>query len=384
MATPPPSSRNASRASSAAGGGSRFAAASRPSIRHTPGARKIRFKELPVFSRMIAAMLDSGIPLVQSLSALEEQTQSRVFKSVVAGLRTRIEGGAEFSNALKEYPDIFDELYVSMIRAGEAGGLLAEIANRVARYLESAMRLRRKVRSAMMYPVVVMCIALGIATAMIIWLVPVFKEIYSDFGSNLPGPTLFLVHTSEFLRAHALIVILVVGGLIFLFNKWKKTEAGAYAWDNFILRFPLIGDLIAKIALGRFASTFAQLIHSGVPILESLDIVAVAVGNKVFGRIILNAKTTVESGELLSTELTKHKVFPRVLVHMLAAGEKTGKMDEMLQKVADFYEEEVEAALAGLTSIIEPLLMVFLGVVVGSIVLGMFMPIFKMADIIGV
>ncbi len=283
---------------------------------------------------------------------------------------------------MAEYPEIFDELYVSMMRAGEVGGMLAEIAARIARYLEASARLRRKVRSAMMYPIVVMVLALTIATAMIVWLVPVFSSIYDDFGARLPGPTRLLVALSGLIRHNALFVALGLGALIYGFHRFKKTPRGAYAWDSFSLHFPLIGELVGKICLGRFASTFAQLIHSGVPILESLDIVAFATGNRVFSRIILRAKASVEGGELLSEELGRHREFPRMLVHMLSAGEKTGKMDDMLQKVADFYEEEVESALSGLTSVIEPLLMVFLGLVVGSIVLGMFMPIFKMSEIV--
>lgn len=351
-------------------------------VRRTPGARKIRLKELPVFSRMIAAMLDAGIPLVQALAALEEQTQSKVFRGVIAGVRLRIEGGADFSEALTDYPDVFDRLYVSMMRAGEAGGLLSEIAARLAKYLEASAHLRHKVKSAMMYPMVVLSLALIIATAMIIWLVPVFKDIYADVGKRLPGPTLFLLMMSDFLRKYFLGVFggLLLGGVAFA--RFKRTERGAYLWDAFLLRLPMIGTLVQKIALGRFASTFAQLISSGVPILESLDIVAVAIGNRVYGKIIIDAKKVVESGEPLSSELTKHKIFPRLLIHMLSGGEKIGKMDEMMRKVADFYEDEVESTLAGLTSIIEPFLMVILGVVIGGIVLGMFMPIFKLAEAI--
>ncbi len=346
----------------------------------TPGAAKIRTRELPIFSRMVAAMLDSGIPLVQTLSALAEQTNSRVFKSVLEDIRQRIEGGAEFSASLAEYPDVFDELYVSMMRAGEAGGMLAEISSRLARYLESSAKLRRKVRSAMMYPLVVMAMALTIATGMIIFLVPIFSDIYEDFGGDLPGPTQFLVLISDLIRGHALVVVGVIAALVIGFNRFSKTETGALLRDRVILRFPMVGELATKICMGRFSSTFAQLIHGGVPILSALDIVASATGNRIFGAIILKAKRTVEGGELLSEELARHKEFPRMLVYMLTAGEKTGKMDEMLQKVADFYEDEVDAALSGLTSIIEPLLMIFLGLVVGGIVLGMFMPIFRMTD----
>lgn len=352
--------------------------------KRVPGTRKIRAKELPVFSRQLAAMLDSGIPLVQSLSALEEQTNNKAFRSVIAGVRGRVEGGAMFSESLAEYPDIFDTLYVSMVRAGESGGLLSEITGRLAAYLESSAKLQRKVKSAMMYPTVVMIMALSMATAMIIWLVPIFGDIYKDFGSNLPGPTQMLVHVSNFIRGNALVVIGAVAGLTFLFKKFKNTEKGAYLWDNFCLHFPMLGELAKKIALARFASTFAQLIHSGVPILEALDIVSFATGNRVIQRIISNAKVTVESGELLSAELVKHPVMPRMLVHMLSAGEKTGKMDDMLQKVGEFYDDEVQTALNGLTAIIEPLLMVFLGIVVGSIVVCIFMPIFKLSDIVNV
>jgi len=347
-----------------------------------PGAAKIRSKELPMFTRMLAAMLDSGIPLVQSLSALEEQTSNKVFKGVISGLREQIEGGAEFSDSLSIYPSVFDELYVSMMRAGEAGGLLSEVAARVSKYLEDSAKLQRRIKSAMAYPMVVMTLALIISAAMIIWLVPVFSGIYADFGSQLPGPTRVLVAISDFVRGNALVVIGAVSAFIFGFRTFKRSERGAYMWDNFVLHFPMIGELARKISIGRFAATFAQLIHSGVPILQSMDIVSYASGNKVYASIIRKAKATVEGGDLLSTELEKHKLFPRMLVRMLAAGEKTGKMDEMLDKVAEFYEDEVQQAVNGLTSIIEPLLMVFLGVIVGGIMLGMFMPLFKMTEIL--
>lgn len=365
------------------GGASKVVAGKRRlGLQRVAGAKKIRIKDLPVFTRMIAAMLDSGIPLVQALSALEEQSQSAAFRAVVTGIRVRIEGGTEFSKAMADFPDVFDKTYISMMRAGEAGGMLAEIANRVAKYLEASARLRRKVRSAMMYPITVMVLALSIASAMVIWLVPVFASIYKDFDAKLPTPTRVLVATSDFVRGNFL---LVAGGfalLIYGFVFWKRTEKGAYLWDRMVLRLPLIGDLVKKIVLGRVTATFAQLIHSGVPILESIEIIAVASGNKVYERLFLSSRVVVESGEQLSTFLKQHQEFPRMLVYMLAAGEQTGKMDEMLQKVADFYEEEVEAALSGLTSIIEPILMVFLGVVVGGIVLSMFLPIFKLSDII--
>jgi len=352
--------------------------------KRVPGAGRIRAKELPMFTRMLSAMLDSGIPLVQALNALEEQTLNKAFKAVLSGLRVQIEGGEEFSDSLRQYPDVFDDLYVSMMKAGEVGGQLSEVATRVSKYLEDSVRLRRKIKSAMMYPMIVMILAMCISTAMIIWLVPVFSGIYADFGSKLPGPTLFLVALSEFIRRKTLFVIVTVFVIIYAFNLFKKSKKGAYVLDNFLIHFPMIGELASKIVIARFSSTLSQLIHSGVPILQSMDIVSYACGNQVYARIVRGAKATIERGDLLSSELEKNKLFPRMLVRMLAAGEKTGKMDEMLDRVAEFYEDEVQQALNGLTSIIEPLLMVFLGVVVGGIMLGMFMPLFKMTEILNV
>ena len=348
----------------------------------TPGSKKIRLKELPTFTRQLGAMLSSGLPVVQTLTALEEQNTNKVFRNVIMGVRTQIEAVAAFSEALQQYPDIFDDLYVSMLRAGESGGLLAETTTRVANFLESWLRLRRKVKSAMMYPSIVMTVALLLAAGMIIWIVPVFASIYADFGAALPGPTQFLVNVSNAIRRN---VILVVGGLVVLavgFAKFRRTEKGAYMWDAFRLKFPLLGELARKVALSRFASTFAQLTRSGVPILQTMEIVAYATGNKVLGKIILDARATVERGEPLSAALDKSKAYPRMMIHMLSAGEKTGKVDEMLQKISEIYADEVETALAGLTSLIEPLLIVFLGVVIGGIVICMFMPIFKMSEIV--
>ena len=350
--------------------------------RKTPGARKIRMKQVPVFTRQMAAMLSSGMPIVQTLEALEQQTDQKVFKNIISGVRLQIEGGASLSDALAKYPDVFDELYVSMIEAGETGGLLADTAGRLALHLEAQAKLRRKVISAMMYPAIVTIVALLLTSAMIIWIVPAFASIYDDFDAALPGPTQFLVNVSDFVRAYAPIVF---GSLIALFitiARLKKTRQGAYIWDQLLLRLPIFGDLMAKVALSRFASTFAQLTRSGVPILQALQITSVATGNKVIGKAIEDAGDVVERGEPLSSALVGNRNYPAMLVQMLAAGEKTGKVDEMLVKIAEFYDDEVDTTLAGLTSLIEPLLIVFLGVVIGGIVLCMFMPIFKMHEIV--
>ena len=369
-------SANFTTAQSAAGAGRKA------KKKKTPGAKKIRIKELPGFTRQMGAMLSSGLPVVQTLDALQDQCSNKVFQTVIAGVRTQIEGGASFSEALGQYPDIFDELYIAMLRAGESGGLLAETTTRIATFLEASIRLRRKVKSAMMYPSIVMTVAFGIATGMILWIVPIFASIYGDFGAKLPGPTQFLMNLSNTMRHNALPVIAVIVAISIAFGKFKATERGAYFVDGLRLKMPVFGDLARKVALRRFCSTFASLTRSGVPILQTMEIVAFATGNKVLGKIILDARATVERGEPLSVALDKSKAYPRMMIHMLSAGEKTGKVDDMLQKISEFYAEEAETMLAGLTSLIEPLLIVFMGVVIGGIVVCMFMPIFKMHEIV--
>jgi len=351
-------------------------------IRSVPGSRRIVLKELAPFTRQLGAMLNAGMPLVQVLAALEDQTSDKTFKQVIVGLRSSIEGGAMFSEALTHYPTVFNDLYIGLIRAGESGGILTETAEQIATFLESAAKLRRKVKSAMMYPIIIMVMATILATGMITFIVPVFAGIYKDFGGQLPGPTRFLVAISDILRTNGILVIVVISVLIALFHRYRKTPGGAYQWDRFCLKFPVVGPLARKIAVGRFASTFAQLIRSGVPILRALEIVAAATGNLVLGKVLLDSRAVVERGEPLSTALRQSHEFPPVLVHMLAAGERTGKMDEMMKRIADFYDDEVATQLSGLTSMIEPLLMVFLGVIIGGIVLCMFLPIFKMHELV--
>jgi type IV pilus assembly protein PilC len=347
------------------------------------GANKIVQKELPPFSRQLSAMLLAGMPLIQSLEALYDQTSDKNFQAVVLGLRNYLQGGASFSEALSHYPSVFDTLYVNMIKAGESGGQLGEVAGRLAGFLESSARLSRKVKSAMTYPVAVLCIALGIAVAMILFIVPVFAGMFADFGKALPGPTQFLVDLSANLKRYGIFVLIaIIAGVIF-FNKWKKTPLGAYHFDAFLLKIPVIGELNRKVATSRFARTFAQLLKSGVPILQAMEIVSRATGNRVFESVIMTARGTVEQGEPLSTALIKFPCFPKLLVHMMAAGEKTGKIDEMMQSIADFYDDEVEVMLDGLTSLLEPLLMIFLGVIIGGIVISMFLPIFKMGEVVG-
>ena len=347
-----------------------------------PGSKKITNTILPGFSRQMAAMLSAGMPIVAALEAQEDQADNPNFKVVVRHIRRSIENGAAFSEALRQFPSIFDELYCNMVRAGEMGGQIAETIQRLAGFLEASARLRRKVKSAMMYPTIVLCIALALAIAMIVFIVPVFGQMFADFGKELPGPTQFLLNVSEKLKKYGIYVLIAVIAATIAFKKWKATPAGAMAFDGFILRLPVFGELTRKVASARFARSLAEMIRSGVPILNALEIVAGATGNKVAGSVVLNMKRSVEIGEPLSASLMHQTVFPLMLGRMLQSGEKTGRVDEMMENIADFYDDEVETMLSGLTSLLEPLLMVFLGVVIGGIVLCMFLPIFKMGEIV--
>lgn len=346
------------------------------------GARKIRLKELSIFTRQVSAMLAAGMPLVQTLSAMEDQTSNKNFQPVIAGIRTRVEGGSMYSEALACYPSVFDELYISMMRAGEVGGILPDTCARVAEFLESSNKLRAKVKSSMMYPTVVIIVALSLATALIMFVVPVFVDMFADFDADLPGLTLMLLNVSHILTQYWYIFIAIIAGSVFGFKRIYKTDKGQYNIDLFRLKFPILGQLATKVAVSRFASTFAQLLHSGVPIIESLEIVGLATGNRVIGDSLFEARKTIEEGMPLSAALEPNTHYPRMLVHMLSAGEKTGQVEEMMDKVAEFYESEVETMVNGLTSMIEPLLMVFIGAVIGTIVVAMFLPIFKMSEVV--
>jgi type IV pilus assembly protein PilC len=348
-----------------------------------PGAGKIVNTLLPGFSRQLAAMLSAGMSIVAALDALDEQSDNPNFKAVINRVKRSIENGSALSDALRQFPSIFDDLYSNMVKGGETGGRLPETIGRLAGFLESSAKLRRKVKSALTYPIIVLCIALLIATGMILFIVPVFGNMFKDFGANLPGPTQFLLDTSKVMRKYGLFVLGGLVAAVWGFKRWKATPQGAYSWDSFMLRVPVFGELNRKVACARFAQTFGQLIHGGVPILTALQIASGATGNRVAGQVVLDARAVVEKGDPLSSAMVNQTVFPPMFVRMLQAGEKTGKIDEMMDNIAGFYESEVETMLADLTSLLEPLLMVFLGVIIGGIVLCMFLPIFKMGEIVG-
>ncbi len=354
----------------------------RQMTRGVPGSKKIVNELLPGFSRQMAAMLSAGMPIVATLDALEEQSDNPNFRNVIAKLKASIENGAAFSDALRQFPSIFDNLYSNMVRGGETGGQLAETIARLAGFLESSAKLRRKVKSAMMYPTIILCIALTIAVAMIVFIVPVFGEMFADFDADLPAPTQFLLNISAGMKRYGIVILIGIVAVVIAFKRWKATPSGGYQWDKLLLKAPVFGELRKKVASARFARTFGQLIKSGVPILQALEIVSGATGSVVAEHVIKNASVAVENGDPLSNSMQNQDVFPILLVRMLQAGEKTGKIDEMMDNIADFYDDEVDSAVAALTSMLEPIMMVFMGGSIGTILIAMYLPIFTIADTI--
>jgi type IV pilus assembly protein PilC len=345
----------------------------------------VKETDLVLFTRQLSTMVEAGISLVQALTALYEQADPKrqgALRAVVSDITARVQGGETFHESLAKHPRVFNRLFISMVKAGEHGGLLAEILDRLAGFLEASARLRKKVKSAMTYPVIVVCIAFAITTFLIVRVVPIFGEIFADFGAKLPAPTQFLIDVSNFVRGEWYFLVAGIGGAIFGVRAFLRSTRGKQLWDRWKLKLPVFGPLVHKICMSRFARTFAQLIRSGVPILEVLDIVGGSSGNHVVETAIKEVGADVEKGDNLSVSLSRKSIFPPMLLRMVAAGEATGKIDTMLEKMADFWDEEIEAMLDALTSLIEPMLIVFLGVIVGGIVIAMFLPIFKLNEVV--
>ena len=356
------------------------------SIRRTAGrVGRVSDTDLVLFTRQLATMVDAGLPLISALTALYEQADPKRqagLRFVVGEVMARVQQGDTFHEAVAKHPRVFSRLYISMIKAGETGGLLSEILDRLAGFLEASSRLKKKVKSAMTYPTIVICIALTITTFLIVKIVPIFGGIFADFGSKLPAPTQFLIDLSDAIRGNWAFIL---GGIIvstYGMNMFLKTKFGTEVWDRNKLKLPVVGPLTHKIAMSRFARTFAQLIRSGVPILEVMAIVGETAGNVVVEQAIKSVSGDVEKGDPLAAAMARQSIFPPMMLRMVAAGEATGKIDAMLEKMADFWDEEIEALIQGLTSLIEPFLIVFLGVVVGGIVVAMFLPIFQLNDIV--
>jgi len=344
--------------------------------------QKAKLKDLSVFSRQFATMVNSGLPLLRTLAILEEQTQGKYLAKVVGEMRLDVEKGVSLSAAMAKHPRAFNQLFVSMVRAGETAGTLDSVLLRLADTIEREVSLRRQIKSAMTYPIVVASLVVLILSAMLIFVVPTFKDLYKQLGGTLPLPTRILVGVSDVVRGYFLIVVGVIVAGVWLFRRWIKTEKGRMAFDRFKLRIPVFGPLVHKTALSRFARTLSVLNRSGVPILQSLEIVQDTVNNSVVATAVKDLQAGVKEGESLATPLSRHKVFPAMVVQMMAVGEETGALDTMLEKIANFYDEEVEATVESLTALIEPVLIAVVGGAVGLIVIALYLPTFRIFELI--
>ena len=343
---------------------------------------RVKLKDLSIFSRQFATMINSGLPLLRTLAILEDQTESPTLQKVVRDMRVDVEKGSSLSASMANHPKAFPPLYISMCRSGEASGTLDQVLVRLADTIENEVTLRRKIKSAMTYPIVVMVLVLLILTAMLLFVVPTFEDLYSSLGGQLPLPTRILLSISKTFRSSFFIVVAIVAALVFAFRAWKKSDKGRYRWDRFKLKMPIFGTLFHKAALSRFSRTLSVLNRSGVPILQSLDIVAETVGNELIARAVKDVQAGVKEGETIAAPLSRHEVFPPMVVQMMAVGEETGALDTLLEKIADFYDEEVEAAVDSLTSLIEPLMIAVVGGAVGTIVICLYLPLFNIINLI--
>jgi type IV pilus assembly protein PilC len=346
-------------------------------------AKKVRLDDLVIFSRQLSTMVEAGIPLVNVLDILSQQVEKRGFAAVIKKIRDDVETGLSFSQALTKHPRIFSPLYINLVKAGESSGMLDQILNRVATYLEKTSALQRKVKTAMVYPITVISISIAITIFLLVKVVPTFQGIFDLLGGSLPLPTQILITISNILREWFIAGFIGIVALTIVLTHYARTDRGKLFLDRLVLRLPVFGDIVRKVSVAKFSRTLSTLVKSGVPILNSLDIVAKTSGNKVVERAVNDSKKAVREGKNLAIPLSKNPVFPPMVVRMISVGEQAGELEKMLSKIADFYDEQVDAAVAGLTSIIEPMIILFLGVIVGGIVLSIFMPIFKITEIIG-
>ena len=344
---------------------------------------KVKNEDIVIFSRQLSTLVTAGVPIVQGLTILEEQAENPAFKTVLGSLRTDIEAGLSIADAMRKHPDAFNELYVSMIKAGEVGGILDTILERLSAYLESNAALMGKVKSALVYPTVVFGVAFLITIGLIVFVIPIFKDIFSSFNAQLPFLTRMLINMSDFFRKKSIILIPIIAGSVWGFKKWMKTPAGIVKLDTIALKLPLFGILLKKVAIAKFTRTLGTLIKSGVPILQGLETVAKTAGNVTIEKAIMESYNSIKEGGRISDPLKKSGIFPPMVIQMISVGEETGGLDNMLNKIADFYDIEVDTAVKGLTSMIEPLIMVVLGLVIGTIVIAMFMPMFSMGEMVG-
>jgi type IV pilus assembly protein PilC len=344
--------------------------------------RKIGLEELVIFTRQMATMIDAGLPLLQSLRIMSEQMENINFRAIINQVSDEVEGGSSFSEALTKHPKAFNRLFCAMIRVGETSGMFAEILQKIATYMEEEARLRRKVKSAMVYPMVVSGMAVLIVTFLLIKVIPTFKDIYTGFGAELPAPTLVVLSISHWVQNYILLIVFSCIAIFLLARGYYKTEPGRIFFDRLQFKIPVFGNILKKSALSRFTKTFGTLIASGVPMVQSLEIVESVAGNATIEYALKAVSRKIIAGEGVASPLAEAKVFPPMVIRMIDVGERTGKLDVMLQKISEFYDDQVNNAVNALTSLIEPLLIAFLGVVVGGIVIAMFLPILRLATIV--
>ncbi len=343
---------------------------------------KVKEKDIVIFTRQLSTMIDAGLPLVQCLDILSRQATDKLFKSTLSQIKTDVESGDTFADALRKHPRVFTDFFTNMIEAGEAGGILDTILMRLAVYLEKARALKAKVKSAMVYPASIMSIAVLVIVFLMMFVIPVFAEMFEGFGGTLPAPTALVMAMSNFTKRYVLYFVPAAAVAVFLFKRFYRTDKGKHIVDALMLQAPVVGVLIQKVAVAKFTRTLGTLISSGVPIIEALQITARTAGNKVVEFAVLTTINSVKEGQTIAEPLEKQSIFPPMVVQMIEVGENSGALDTMLNKIADFYDEEVDTAVSGLTSLLEPALMVFLGITIGFVVVAMYLPIFKMAGTI--
>ncbi len=343
---------------------------------------RVREKDVILFARQFSTMIDAGLPIIQCLDILYSQQENATFKKMLKEIKDAVESGSTLAEALKKYPNQFDTLFVNMIAAGEAGGILDTILRRLAGYMEKAAKLKSQVKGAMTYPIVTMIIAVIVVAVILVFVIPVFEEMFADFGGELPGPTQVIINMSDFVKGNIHLIIIGLIIFVFAFKKYYKTQKGRRTIDAAVLRLPVFGLLIRKVAVAKFTRTMGTMLSSGVAILEALDIVAKTAGNRSVEQAIYNVRSGIAEGRTMADPLQESGVFPAMVCQMISVGESTGALDAMLEKIADFYDEEVDQAVENLTSLIEPFMLVFLGVVIGGLVIAMYLPVFKMAGAI--
>jgi type IV pilus assembly protein PilC len=341
-------------------------------------------KDILIFTRQLATMIDAGLPLVQCLDILATQTENPQFAKILQSVKTHVESGATFSEALSRHPKVFDPLFVNLIAAGEVGGILDTILNRLSTYIEKSVKLKRQVKSAMVYPIAIMAVAIIVVVVMLTKVIPVFENMYSEFkGASLPAPTQVVINISNGFQDYWYIFFGGAAAFGIGLSAMLRNPRGREIFDGFILKVPVIGSVLRKVIVARFTRTLGTLLSSGVPILDALEICAKTSGNKVVQNSIMYARSRISEGQDLATPLAQTKVFPSMVVQMIGVGEQTGAMDQMLQKIADFYEDEVDVSVTAMTSLMEPLMMVFLGGIIGGIIVAMYLPVFELAGSIG-